>query len=158
MRARLWLITTLLLAVVSAQPPSGLYLSLRDDFLGSMASDVALKTAAYVNSDTNIPAISGSNSAVTYTLSSFFMDIDLDLFNLTSSSPPTLSVSYESRHRFKPPLNQGDHSYPSPSYNSFEFVAQCNFHICAQAWPHPCDDGYIQIYTTAYVFISPLDD
>lgn len=95
MRAAVLLLSVILLSsAVIAQPASGLYLTLRQDFLDQIASDVGLSTANYVNSDTNIPAQSGSNSQVSYTLSNFLMDMDLDQFNLSSANPPVLSVTY----------------------------------------------------------------
>jgi hypothetical protein len=95
MRCAALLFAVLLLASTgTAQPASGLYLTLRDDFMAPIAEDIGLATSNYVNADTSFPTQSGSNSEVTYTLSSFVMNMNLDGFNLTAAQPPMLTVSY----------------------------------------------------------------
>ena len=94
MRLVLVVLATCLLLSAQAQPPSGLYLTLRADFIDYLAGDVGLSAANYVNSLTNLPAISGSNNQVSYQLSSFAFDIDLDNFTLTSGAPPVISAAY----------------------------------------------------------------
>jgi len=33
-------------------------------------------------------------------------------------------------------------------WSLFQFVLVFDYHICAQSWPNPCEDGWIQVYTT----------
>lgn len=94
MRLLLAVFAVLLVLSARAQPPSGLYLTLRADFVDYLASDVGLSAANYVNALTNLPPVSGSSSQVSYQFSSFVFDIDLDNFTLTSGAPPVLNAAY----------------------------------------------------------------
>ena len=33
-------------------------------------------------------------------------------------------------------------------WNDYDFILQWHYHICAKAWPNPCESGYIEVYNT----------
>jgi len=73
-----------------------------------------------------MPPYSGESSDATYTFDTFVFDINLQDPTLSSESEGEITVDW----------------------STFNFIFQFNYHVCATSWPNPCENGYIQIYTT----------
>lgn len=78
------------------------------------------------NTYTNTPTQSGETNEVTYTLSNFLYDLDLEQFFYWTSGSPFINAGWK----------------------SFQFVIQFDYHVFAKMWPHPCESGWVVVYTT----------
>jgi hypothetical protein len=76
--------------------------------------------------------VSGDTGSVSYDLSSFLFDTFLSDFEIVASSDPSLTIGWA----------------------TLDFIVQFNYHICADSWPHPCENGWIIVYTTNTVQVQ----
>jgi len=111
---------------ISSLPPYGAYIVLRNDALMKIMNLFSLQVGNEINAYTSTPDQSGSTSDVSYTFSKFLYDVDLYGYKISSPGASQIKVTW----------------------TSFSFLMQWNFHICAHDWPHPCDDGWVQVFTT----------
>eukprot|EP01112_Ceratiomyxa_fruticulosa_P010924 TRINITY_DN2915_c0_g2_i1.p1 TRINITY_DN2915_c0_g2~~TRINITY_DN2915_c0_g2_i1.p1 ORF type:complete len:543 (-),score=117.49 TRINITY_DN2915_c0_g2_i1:148-1614(-) len=116
-------------SLVSAQsyPASGVYLYLGESILTVLSQDFTASVMNAINAYTDTPPYSGSGSGVDFTFSSFQYDIYLG----------DMSWGYG----YEPSSAQID-------WTPFTFTITFNYHICSTDWPHPCEDGWVKIYTT----------
>lgn len=88
------LIVLVALSVAFAQfPPEGMYITLRNDALTNIAQEISLEISDQANAYTDTPSQSGSNSDVSYTLSSFVYDINLQDPVVSSSGTIIINIT-----------------------------------------------------------------
>jgi hypothetical protein len=149
----IFIVVPLLPILVRSQtlPPEGAYICVRWDLMRQLGEGVRLKDNSFthslftyshyfcfsfsvfslqladsVNTYTQTPSQSGETNEVTYVLSNFLYDVDLEDFFYSTSGSPLISSGWK----------------------SFRFVIQFDYHVCAKIWPHPCESGWVIVYTT----------
>ncbi|EFA85178.1 hypothetical protein PPL_02178 [Heterostelium album PN500] len=109
---------------------SGLYLGISPDIIAGLGSSLTTALTNYAE-NYNIPDQSGSSGGTSYRFSSFQISLNLDEFF----------------------LNQSNQVF-SAGWANTQFKIQWNYHICVNTIFNPCENGYIQVYTTN---ITPTD-
>lgn len=124
----LWTLLAIFSQPVKSQtlPAEGVYIRVRWDLMQQIGEALSLELADIANTYSGTPPQNGETDEVTYTLSNFLYDVDLEQFFYSTSGSPFVSAGWK----------------------SFRFMIQFNYHVCTKVWPHPCESGWIVVYTT----------